>query len=210
MAKRKKRRPTKKKATPKSTGQIEAKPTAYRGIQFRSRLEARWAVYLDFNPLIDYWEYEPRSFTLDDGSAYTPDFVIQMGTGLQCWVEVKPVIPTDDYLRLLASVVPKLPGCRGHYLLLCTGSFYRNAPPPNVFGLVPGITPTKESIDRCNEPLTSIPIFGHQKAYQTASGYRFDLPEKLPPFRQGGEKSPFDHWREWQEKEHTKGKGNKQ
>jgi hypothetical protein len=51
---------------------IQAKPTQYAGITFRSRLEARWAVF--FDALDIPWEYEPERFHLTDGSTYTPDF----------------------------------------------------------------------------------------------------------------------------------------
>jgi hypothetical protein len=46
-------------------------PTPYRGIEFRSRLEARWAMFLDL--LNVKWFYEYESFDLD-GLYYVPDF----------------------------------------------------------------------------------------------------------------------------------------
>jgi len=48
---------------------MKAIPTVYRGIRFRSRLEARWAVW--FDALGIAWTYEPVS---DAGVAYQPDF----------------------------------------------------------------------------------------------------------------------------------------
>jgi hypothetical protein len=55
-----------------------------RGINFRSRLEARWAALLT---LIGWpWEYEPDL----DLNGWIPDFAITAGTGLR--VEVKPGI----------------------------------------------------------------------------------------------------------------------
>lgn len=65
---------------------IKAIPTRYRGYHFRSRLEARWAVF--FDALGIEWEYEPEGFELPDGTRYLPDFwlpTIEGGT----WVEVK-------------------------------------------------------------------------------------------------------------------------
>lgn len=47
------------------------KPTKYAGILFRSRLEARWAVF--FDALGIAWEYEPETFECEY-SNYTPDF----------------------------------------------------------------------------------------------------------------------------------------
>lgn len=46
--------------------------TIYRGYRFRSRLEARWAVF--FETLGLKWEYEPEGFELGDGFRYLPDF----------------------------------------------------------------------------------------------------------------------------------------
>ena len=51
--------------------------TFYKGYRFRSRLEARWAVF--FDALGVEWEYEPEGFVLDDGTCYLPDF------RLKCW-----------------------------------------------------------------------------------------------------------------------------
>ena len=63
---------------------IKAKPTLYRGIEFRSRLEARWAAFFD---LLGWeWEYEPCDF---DG--WYPDFMI-FGSNGKIYIEVKPII----------------------------------------------------------------------------------------------------------------------
>ena len=56
------------------------------GYRFRSRLEARWAVF--FQALGVQWEYEPEGFDLGD-SYYLPDFRVQCGE-LTHWYEVKP------------------------------------------------------------------------------------------------------------------------
>jgi hypothetical protein len=64
---------------------IEATPTIYKGVRFRSRLEARWAVFWD--ELGVKWEYEPQMFELPDGKQYIPDFWI---VDLALWVEIKP------------------------------------------------------------------------------------------------------------------------
>jgi hypothetical protein len=64
---------------------IEATPTIYKGVRFRSRLEARWAVFWD--ELKVKWEYEPQTFKFADGTQYTPDFWI---VDLALWVEIKP------------------------------------------------------------------------------------------------------------------------
>lgn len=52
----------------------EIKPieTYYNGYRFRSRLEARWAVF--FDTLGVEYEYEPEGFMLPSGKCYLPDF----------------------------------------------------------------------------------------------------------------------------------------
>ena len=52
--------------------ELKAIQTEYKGYKFRSRLEARWAVFLD--ALGVKWEYEPEGYDLENGSAYLPDF----------------------------------------------------------------------------------------------------------------------------------------
>ena len=49
--------------------------TRYKGYHFRSRLEARWAVF--FETLGLKWEYEPEGFVLPNGDYYLPDFRVQ-------------------------------------------------------------------------------------------------------------------------------------
>jgi len=62
--------------------------TQYKGYRFRSRLEARWAVFLDSLPV--QWEYEKEGYHLQDGSLYLPDFWL---SGLGIWLEIKGEIP---------------------------------------------------------------------------------------------------------------------
>lgn len=64
---------------------IKAIETQYKGYRFRSRLEARWAVFFDALGLA--WEYEPEGFDLGDGVRYLPDFWLPE---LDCYAEVKP------------------------------------------------------------------------------------------------------------------------
>ena len=53
---------------------IKAIETEYKGYLFRSRLEARWAVFFDFCG-VDY-EYEPEGYDLGNDQAYLPDFIL--------------------------------------------------------------------------------------------------------------------------------------
>lgn len=83
--------------------------TEYAGYKFRSRLEARWAVFFDACG-VD-WEYEPQGYTLQDGTKYLPDFLLH-GVELDSldlhkeetdlYVEVKGVV-TDDAKRKLVE-----------------------------------------------------------------------------------------------------------
>ena len=54
---------------------INAIETFYKGYRFRSRLEARWAVF--FDALGVEYEYEPQGFVLPSGKHYLPDFKIK-------------------------------------------------------------------------------------------------------------------------------------
>jgi hypothetical protein len=68
---------------------VQAIETRYAGCRFRSRLEARWAVF--FDELGIEWEYEPEGFEIDyvEGEPpfrYLPDFLLPK---TQTWVEVK-------------------------------------------------------------------------------------------------------------------------
>lgn len=64
---------------------IPALPTKHAGVLFRSRLEARYAVF--FDSLGIRWEYEPQGFLLPSGDGYLPDFWLP---DLGCYAEVKP------------------------------------------------------------------------------------------------------------------------
>ena len=48
--------------------------TEYKGYRFRSRLEARWAVFFDACGV--RWEYEPEGYVLHNGQCYLPDFLL--------------------------------------------------------------------------------------------------------------------------------------
>lgn len=85
-------------------------PTLYNGTLFRSRLEARWAVFFDQIGLD--WYYEPVKW-VNGSIEYTPDFHVG---GLHCkdakrtdsgggmTVEIKPTKPNKSYVEYLLSV----------------------------------------------------------------------------------------------------------
>ena len=59
-------------------------PTEYHGTNFKSRIEAEVAQLLDRMKI--KWNYEPKSFLLNNGKHYWPDFYLP---DLKTWVEVK-------------------------------------------------------------------------------------------------------------------------
>lgn len=66
---------------------IKARPTIYKGIQMRSRLEAEYAQHLDAQGLD--WKYEPMCYASHAGQ-YLPDFEVQQPYSGRSFVEVKP------------------------------------------------------------------------------------------------------------------------
>lgn len=78
---------------------LKAIATSYNGYRFRSRLEARWAVF--FSALGLVWEYEPEGFDLGEGVYYLPDFKVHYPDG-DYWFEVKPAGPmsAEDLVKI--------------------------------------------------------------------------------------------------------------
>lgn len=69
---------------------LKAIETEYKGYRFRSRLEARWAVFFDVCHV--RWEYEPEGYVLPNGQYYLPDFLLHGVEGRAAgdlYVEVK-------------------------------------------------------------------------------------------------------------------------
>lgn len=86
------------------TQSIRAIETEFDGYLFRSRLEARWAMF--FKTLSIPYRYEPEGYEMD-GVRYLPDFWMPT---LDSWVEIKGESPTDQEdkkARLLADGTSK-------------------------------------------------------------------------------------------------------
>ena len=140
---------------------IEPKPTVFNGIKYRSRLEARWAVFLSLHPLINELKYEP--FQLKDetnGHTYTPDFEVSIhGTSL--YLEIKPGVVSKEAIEEILSW-----SCALDYnLVVLAGSFFEKK-----------VTPyAHKSCD--NEHITELlQLFNsHAQLYKTANNWRFDL-----------------------------------
>lgn len=80
---------------------ISAIDTYYNGYRFRSRLEARWAVFLDH--MAASYQHEPEGYELGD-LKYLPDFRLREGVKLygesdrfaHVWIEVKPALELEE------------------------------------------------------------------------------------------------------------------
>lgn len=77
---------------------LKAIETRYKGYRFRSRLEARWAVF--FDALSRPWEYEAQGYDLPSGP-YLPDFYLP---SYGIYVEVKGGHPTPAELQKCAEL----------------------------------------------------------------------------------------------------------
>lgn len=76
---------------------LTAIETTYGGCRFRSRLEARWAVF--FDTLDVSWQYEPQGYTVGpNATPYLPDFWLP---GMGLWVEVKGQLEQDGLETLI-------------------------------------------------------------------------------------------------------------
>jgi hypothetical protein len=115
----------------------KAMPTKYGGIEFRSRLEARWACF--FDRIGWKWTYEPL-----DGNAYIPDFLVHVNHAVKLAAFVGELmrsatsklqrmspIEGDDYHRLLAYL-PALEAVRYPLLQL--------SPVPTLLEVKPAVT----------------------------------------------------------------------
>lgn len=79
---------------------MKAIETIYRRTPFKSRLEARWAVYL--HTMGFTYDYEYEGYDLDEAGWYLPDFWLPH---VQMWAEVKPIEFTPKELKKLKALV---------------------------------------------------------------------------------------------------------
>ena len=91
--------------------------TKYKGYHFRSRLEARWAVFFEEMGLD--WSYEVEGFQLPSGAWYLPDFFVKSPDNcFDYWYEVKPkgTPPCPKVKNFNDSVNPivEIDGCTGY------------------------------------------------------------------------------------------------
>lgn len=85
---------------------IKPIPTIHNGVEFRSRLEARWDVFFEAIGLCCV--YEP--FTISNNNlSYTPDFIchfalLGMSKSKDVLIEIKPKTPNRNYIEYLAKI----------------------------------------------------------------------------------------------------------
>lgn len=91
---------------------ICSKFTMFDGCMYRSRLEARYAVFL--KTLQIQFTYELMTFHLPGGRSYTPDFYL---TDLKLFIELKPCYPHIEEMELCEQVA-----ALGHDIALVFGS----------------------------------------------------------------------------------------
>lgn len=113
------------------SGPIE---TTYKGCRFRSRLEARWAVFFDTVGI--KWQYEPQGFQTEAGVRWLPDFFLPTTA---TWVEVKGSddLLYEDWKRLAAMLDhdSPVPGIKNSYTTQCRGMVLLGEIPIPKFGL---------------------------------------------------------------------------
>jgi len=82
---------------------IKPLPSRYKHTVFRSRLEARWAIYFDL--IGCKWEYEPEGYKLPSGN-YCPDFLCNDAF----FVEIKPNREQINAYAVKLSQLAKMTG----------------------------------------------------------------------------------------------------
>lgn len=112
---------------------MKAIETVYKNYKFRSRLEARWAVF--FDALGIEWDYESEGYEFSDGTRYLPDFLIKEKDNESNWfVEVKGNLDDEVGIKKARKL--------------------DDTPPENVLGciIVSGLRYAEINSDIYNEP----------------------------------------------------------
>lgn len=102
---------------------MKAIETYYNGYHFRSRTEARWAVF--FDALGWKWEYEKEGYNLPSGKKYLPDFYFPEA---DAFAEVKglPFTPEEESkckeLSMMPLLSPNFNEDGFHFVILLDGA----------------------------------------------------------------------------------------
>lgn len=111
------------RSTKEARSQMKAIETHYRGYRFRSRTEARWAVFFDKLGL--RWDYEEQGYVLPKSGCYLPDFKLILATEELVYCEVKHS-DADDFANDEISKLKEFANaCRCKVILLTGVPDYR-------------------------------------------------------------------------------------
>lgn len=96
---------------------LRAIETEYKGYRFRSRIEARWAVF--FDALGIAWEYEREGYELESSQGrYLPDFWLP---DHRYWIEIKGAYPSLNERKHLSEFARGMPN--DEVYLFCGSDF---------------------------------------------------------------------------------------
>lgn len=153
---------------------IKAIETRYKGYRFRSRLEARWAVF--FDTLGVKWEYEKEGYDLGKLGWYLPDFWLPRPEwGL--WVEIKPREASCDEkqkcqaLSLLTNSI----------VVLVAGSPWPEEYDISVFDTGRHLT----KVDNSQREITQWALWGESKSTVNFFGKNLGIVEQLDSGKRG-------------------------
>lgn len=96
--------------------EVEAKPTFYRGVKYRSRLEAKWAAFFT----IMKWPFEYEPFDL---GKWSPDFLLH-GKNQPILAEVKPIHAFDAEIADKMATAANKAAFVGELLLVGTAPLF--------------------------------------------------------------------------------------
>ena len=110
---------------------MRAIETVYNGYRFRSRLEARWAVF--FDALGVEYEYEPEGYIVENNFCYLPDFKVKCygcrgsvtDKPFDLFIEVKGNMTKEDAVKIKKFAGTFQPDASIHHPILIVG----NIPP---------------------------------------------------------------------------------
>lgn len=147
--------------------------TVYNGYRFRSRLEARWAVFFDV--LGVKYEYEPEGFELPSGAHYLPDFRVKCyGTRgnitdhpFDLYIEVKGKMTQEDADKIREFAGALVPIVRDGW------TYYEIEHPVLIVGDIPNPEAYTSSSDDFNNYDTMDDISIYPWNYETIDGDYF-------------------------------------
>lgn len=94
---------------------MKAIEVEYNGHRFRSKTEAKWAMFMDI--IGCKYIYEPEGYDLGDGVYYCPDFYLPQ---FDSFLEIKPITggfesPTDKFVRATKKTIYTFRGLPRHW-----------------------------------------------------------------------------------------------